>query len=841
MQQYMHQDAQDALRICLTEVLALLRAQRWNYETCHWQVHGDAFYGDHQLFERLYNNLGQEIDTLAEKIVGLLGDPTEGDYPFSNESQAQTAQAWLGSWAIYTCPHRRSLRSEQDLQRALKKAYDILKSLDALTLGLDDFLMSLASAHDSHTYLLRQRIAQRDMDRLASSQLRFAWFSLKAEGVERRDQDPDYREYVKRKRDQGEKALNRSEWEDWVEGKSRPDTRKKFDEDGKGPESDEPAEKPRPKKKLEEISLDESPEAIKREQDKEKEDSSVSEHDQALVDKYLGKGKSKVRQRIVGLLNKLKDRNVTKWLSEVDNMTDEELNRQVEDLKKRMGPKVEEEMQEEVEAKGSTEIRDLIPDEKAKRQFAENLAKNLPDEVAKGRPPSFLAFAIEHILDSMLEFAGKPEGTETAMEKRKRYQDYSKKHDQAKTKLEDQQSQLDEANKEWDEATKALDEAKKELAEAEKKLDDDDPKLQKLKDKVEEGESAVSDAYSRSRSLTKNVQDSVKEISRLTEDQAMAGPSSETEREIAEGERTREDKETERARQDEEKSEKEHSEGRKKDKSDKAKSEREEKNKQRKEERERKRELKERRKPKTRKIVDYDKMDVSRLEAELKKLNKEKDDLTGKYNKLVERDDRSEEDDADMDRHKAERAAVEKEITQVQKKLTQERKKGKKAGLRLLFSADEPPEEKADFGEFFDELARQLIRPDEETIEKSLQSMVDEQGKKAAQEFRRQWFAKTPVPSPMTAESYFFDNPEHREVKQFYDSGALSNIIPAERAKGPPPTKTDIKRMPGGHEFSTLTRYVVDTDEPGVTGVPRGREELPKHPRLAGWTFAPKR
>jgi len=736
--------ARQALRGYLTEVLALLRAQRWNYQTCHWQVHGNAYYGDHLLFERLYNNLGQEVDTLAEKVVGLLGDPAEGIYPFSNESQVDKATEWLRSWSIYTCPHRRSLRSEQDLQKALKSVYDILKRLDVLTLGLDDFLMSLANDHESHIYLLRQRIARRDMDRLASSRLRLAWFSLEAKGVERREQDPDYRAYVKRKRDKGEKALNRKEWGDWVEGIDRPDTRQKFDDrpdtrqkfDETEVSKDGPDEKPHPKKKKpEEARPEESPEDLKAEQDKAKgKAEDVSEHDQALIDEYLGKSKSSIRQRIVGLANKLKNREVVKWLSEVDKMTDKELDSQVEDLKKKMFPKVEEEMQEEVEAKGSTEISDLIPDEKTKRQFAENLAKNLPPEVAKGRPSSFLAFAIEHILDSMLEFAGKPEGTETAMEKRKRYQEYSKKHDQAKIKLEDQQTQLNEANKDWDEATKALEQAKKDLAEAEKKLDPEDDKLRKLKDKVEEGGRDVSDAHNRSRTLTKSLQDSVKEISRLTEDYAQAGPSGEAEREVVESERAREDKEIERG-------------------------------------------------------------------------------------------------------HKKEK-----------------REKPKKAGLRLLFSTEESEVEsgeeesevgdevpaQADFGEFFDELARKLIKPDEEVIEKSLQKMVDEQGKKAAQDFRRLWFASHPI-NPLTAESYFFDNPERREVKQFHDSGALSNIIPAERAKGPPPTKKDIKRMPGGRQFSTLTRYVVETDEPGITGVPRGREELPKHPRLAGWTFAPRR
>jgi len=78
----------------------------------------------------------------------------------------------------------------------------------------------------------------------------------------------------------------------------------------------------------------------------------------------------------------------------------------------------------------------------------------------------------------------------------------------------------------------------------------------------------------------------------------------------------------------------------------------------------------------------------------------------------------------------------------------------------------------------------------------------------------------------------FHDNPEKREVREFAESGALSNEPPVaekaveevdnptetpaqaeEQAEEAPPTPDEIQAEPGGAEFSTLNRFVVDTAE----------------------------
>jgi hypothetical protein len=104
------------------------------------------------MFQRFYEAMPDEIDTLAEKMVGSYG----GDIvdPFD---QMFRSLEWLKSWEKISCPYHKSLQAEETLQESIRIVYEGLKSLDQLPLGLDDFLMALASDHEPNTYLLQQR------------------------------------------------------------------------------------------------------------------------------------------------------------------------------------------------------------------------------------------------------------------------------------------------------------------------------------------------------------------------------------------------------------------------------------------------------------------------------------------------------------------------------------------------------------------------------------------------------------------------------------------------------------------------------------------------------------
>lgn len=150
-------DRSAAMRL-LTVLLARLRAAQQSHWTMHWQAHGDSSYGDHQLFERLYEALGEEIDTLAEKIVAMYGEEAV-HLPEQMAWQAQIAEEWSHHEDMF----HRAYHIERYLQDHFKKTYDTLKHLNVLSLGMDDFLMATANAHETNLYLLGQRLTSKQM------------------------------------------------------------------------------------------------------------------------------------------------------------------------------------------------------------------------------------------------------------------------------------------------------------------------------------------------------------------------------------------------------------------------------------------------------------------------------------------------------------------------------------------------------------------------------------------------------------------------------------------------------------------------------------------------------
>jgi hypothetical protein len=106
------------------------------------------------LFGRLYESVRGSVDELAEKMVGYLGVGSVDLIP-----QVEIFEMCSESWSSIDCLHRRGLQSESDLQDTVKKAYDAIRGAQAMTLGLDDWLMALANSQETNTYLLQQALS----------------------------------------------------------------------------------------------------------------------------------------------------------------------------------------------------------------------------------------------------------------------------------------------------------------------------------------------------------------------------------------------------------------------------------------------------------------------------------------------------------------------------------------------------------------------------------------------------------------------------------------------------------------------------------------------------------
>lgn len=134
--------------------VASLKALAIIHQHNHWTTKGVAFYGDHLLFERLYNDTLEILDLAAEKFVGLLGDEI-----LNFELQADLLhKVTLKYNNLEGSPVQMSLAAVSDFIKFSKDAYNCFEEEDKLTLGLDDMIMSISSKSEEFVYLLQQSL-----------------------------------------------------------------------------------------------------------------------------------------------------------------------------------------------------------------------------------------------------------------------------------------------------------------------------------------------------------------------------------------------------------------------------------------------------------------------------------------------------------------------------------------------------------------------------------------------------------------------------------------------------------------------------------------------------------
>lgn len=138
------------MTLSCTYLLSYLQALSWCYRHQHWTAKGDPYYGDHLLYQRLYESVDEEIDALAEKIQGSLED-------LDVLNQARVMLSIVESTPNTGNPSKDMLVAELAFQKLIRKVYEHMKTNNTLSLGMDDFLMSMASEHETNMYLLRQR------------------------------------------------------------------------------------------------------------------------------------------------------------------------------------------------------------------------------------------------------------------------------------------------------------------------------------------------------------------------------------------------------------------------------------------------------------------------------------------------------------------------------------------------------------------------------------------------------------------------------------------------------------------------------------------------------------
>lgn len=142
----------------LQVALAFLRYLSLTHQANHWTCSGDPFYGDHQLFSKLYELTTDEIDKVAEKAVGL-GSPQLVNVKDQLISVCALQESNQRHFVIPRPDELidSSLVAEATFLYAMKIICSKLNECGAMTQGLDNLLAGIMDSHENSFYLLKQR------------------------------------------------------------------------------------------------------------------------------------------------------------------------------------------------------------------------------------------------------------------------------------------------------------------------------------------------------------------------------------------------------------------------------------------------------------------------------------------------------------------------------------------------------------------------------------------------------------------------------------------------------------------------------------------------------------
>lgn len=138
----------------LAAFLAITEALRMLQHSHHWQTKGENFYGDHLLFQRLYEAMHGEVDMLGEKLIGVSQDASLTNY----FKRVKVIEQFLKAVTHSDQPYINvSHNAELTYVRMGGELMNQLEQAGILTRGLEQMLGNILDKHEEHIYLLDQR------------------------------------------------------------------------------------------------------------------------------------------------------------------------------------------------------------------------------------------------------------------------------------------------------------------------------------------------------------------------------------------------------------------------------------------------------------------------------------------------------------------------------------------------------------------------------------------------------------------------------------------------------------------------------------------------------------
>lgn len=137
----------------LLGVWAILRAEHELFWTFHWRAKGAGYYGDHQLYQRLYEARVPEIDRMGEVLMAI-GGPEAVD----------PLRSWVGVQDVMV--KTMEAREMSDVVKSIALVREALARIDAanktldkhnFSLAINNVLAGIADKQLEALYLLQQR------------------------------------------------------------------------------------------------------------------------------------------------------------------------------------------------------------------------------------------------------------------------------------------------------------------------------------------------------------------------------------------------------------------------------------------------------------------------------------------------------------------------------------------------------------------------------------------------------------------------------------------------------------------------------------------------------------
>lgn len=121
----------------------------------HWQTHGEPFYGDHILLQKLYETTQDEVDVLGEKLIGVSKDVSLTNY----FSRVGVMKRFLDEVSDPSLSYIEvSYKAEKAYLSFGEALVEDLSTKGLLTTGLEQAIGNILDTHEGHLYLLGQRV-----------------------------------------------------------------------------------------------------------------------------------------------------------------------------------------------------------------------------------------------------------------------------------------------------------------------------------------------------------------------------------------------------------------------------------------------------------------------------------------------------------------------------------------------------------------------------------------------------------------------------------------------------------------------------------------------------------